>query len=33
MDLTELTVKMDAGSEKSAECLETVGSGIVICYS
>ena len=33
MDLTELTVNMDTDSEKSAECLETVGSGIAICYS
>lgn len=33
MDLAELTEKMDADSEKSAECLETVGFGIAICYS
>lgn len=33
MDLTGLTVRMDTGSEKFAECLETVGFSIAVCYS
>lgn len=33
MDLTELAVKIDTDSEKSAECLKTVGPSIAICYS
>ena len=30
MDLSELTVKMD--TEKSAECLETVGSSVAMLF-
>lgn len=33
MDLRELSVRMDTGSGKFAECLETVGSSIAISYS
>lgn len=33
MGLTELTVRTGTGSEKFAECLESVGFSTAICYS